>query len=247
MQVLIKEILQPLNITQHRRDNPRFVFDETAAIESILIHKITKQLSTITLEVTPNLAGECDVSQQVSEGPLNRAFMTNTSLQEETVALIGAFTQNLASHSLRQSTGINEWEDIDSNINKLRLSLIECIKQIFFQPVVEAVDPKGGKRYFMKLHPRIFQNMMFPFKQKWLYEESVAANENPNFKLMEKLLLDWITVYNKGDVYYIKDTCGQQEICKLEASAKGQMINRILETFMSISTDFRTGVARHFS
>lgn len=104
---------------------------------------------------------------------------------------------------------MNEWEDIDSNLNKLRLSLIANIKEIFFSPVVEATCPKGQKHYFMKLHPRIFQSMMFPFKQKWLYEESVAANENPNFKLMEKLLIDWITVYNTGNVYYIKESCGQ--------------------------------------
>jgi len=54
--------------------------------------------------------------------------------------------------------------------------------------------------------------MMFAFKQKWLYEESVVANENPNFKAMEKLLIDWVTIYNKSpNVYYVKDNNGSTE------------------------------------
>jgi hypothetical protein len=59
--------------------------------------------------------------------------------------------------------------------------------------------------------------MMFAFKQKWLYEESVAANENPNFRQMEKLLIDWVKVYNMSNhVYYLKEKNGVFEPVKLD-------------------------------
>ena len=100
----------------------------------------------------------------------------------------------------------------------------------------------------MKVHPRILLHMMFAFKQKWLYEESVVAHENPNFKAMEKLLIDWVTVYNKSkNVFYVKENNGVAEPVPLDATQKAQVINRILETFMNVTNDFRTGVARQFS
>lgn len=90
--------------------------------------------------------------------------------------------------------------------------------------------------------------MMFAFKQKWLYEESVAANENPNFRLMEKLLVDWVKVYNRSDhVYYLKETNGVFEPVKLDKQNKCQVINRILEAFTNSPTDLRVVLARQYS
>lgn len=106
----------------------------------------------------------------------------------------------------------------------------------------------GQKHYYLRLNPRIFLGMMFAFKHKWLYEESVAANENPNFRLMEKLLVDWVKVYNKSEhVYYLKEHNGVFEPVKLDQSAKCQVINRILETFTSSSDALRVVLARHYS
>jgi hypothetical protein len=131
---------------------------------------------------------------------------------------------------------------------KLRQALITQIKSIFFNPVVEATNINGEKHYFLKLHPRIFMNMMFAFKQKWLYEESVVANENPNFRAMEKLLHEWVTVYLRSDkVFYLQNSNEGAEPQLVDAAAKAQVINKILETFMNVSSDFRTGVARQFT
>ena len=59
---------------------------------------------------------------------------------------------------------------------------------------------------------------MFAFKQKWLYEESVVGSENPNFKAMEKILIDWVTIYNKSqNVYFIKEHRAHQDGCGPES------------------------------
>lgn len=39
---LIQEMCSVFNIAQQRKENPRFVFDETSAIESVLVFKIIK-------------------------------------------------------------------------------------------------------------------------------------------------------------------------------------------------------------
>lgn len=108
----------------------------------------------------------------------------------------------------------------------------------------------GQKLYFLKLHPRIFLGMMFAFKQKWLYEESVAANENPNFRLMERLLIDWVRIYSKTDhLYYVRETNGVFEPVSVDQPTKNIVINRILESFTSSTSDIRVGVtlARQYS
>lgn len=51
-------MLKPFNIAQLRRENPRFAFDEKAAIESVLVWKITKQFSTINFTVEQQLDGQ---------------------------------------------------------------------------------------------------------------------------------------------------------------------------------------------
>lgn len=65
---------------------------------------------------------------------------------------------------------------------------------------------------------------MFAFKQKWLYEEALVANENPNFRAMEKLIIDWIMIYNKSDnVYYLMESkCGENdmEVVKVNVEMK---------------------------
>lgn len=55
---LVKEILKPFNIAQLRRENPRFIFDEKKAIESLLIWKVAKQFSTIGFVVEQQLDGQ---------------------------------------------------------------------------------------------------------------------------------------------------------------------------------------------
>lgn len=129
--------------------------------------------------------------------------------------MIASFQQNL---HFRSSQAFVLWEDIEQHFNRLRLALTACIKNIFFNPIIEATcHLTGEKHYYLKLHPRIFLGMMFAFKQKWLYEESVAANENPNFQQMEKLLIDWVKVYNKSNhVYYLKEKNGVFEPVKLD-------------------------------
>jgi hypothetical protein len=48
---LVKEMLKSFNVAQLRRENPRFVFDEKAATESIFVWKLTKQFSTIGFDI----------------------------------------------------------------------------------------------------------------------------------------------------------------------------------------------------
>jgi hypothetical protein len=68
------------------------VFEETQAIESVLVHQVTKQLASINVQVEANLDGTFDLKTVVEQGPLNSVFLLNTSLQEETVSLISTFT-----------------------------------------------------------------------------------------------------------------------------------------------------------
>lgn len=72
------------------------------------------------------------------------------------------------------------------------------------------------------MHPRLLVNsLMFAFKQKWLYEESVVGSENPNFKAMEKILIDWVTIYNKSqNVYFIKEHQDRCEPIRMDAAQK---------------------------
>jgi len=72
---LIKEMLKPFNIGQLRRENPRFTFDEKAAIESVLVWKITKQFSTISFTVEQQLDGRFEFSQVCEDGPISRLFL----------------------------------------------------------------------------------------------------------------------------------------------------------------------------
>lgn len=128
------------------------------------------------------------------------------------MSLIANFQQSLTFRNFAT------WEDIEQNLNKLRLAITACIKEIFFKPILEVTcHITGQKHYYLRLNPRILLGMMFSFKQKWLYEESVAANENPNFRLMEKLLVDWVKIYNKSDhIYYLKENNGVFEPVKLD-------------------------------
>lgn len=203
---LVQEMLKSFNLTQLRRENPRFVFDEQAAIESVLVYQIVKQLGSIGLQVESNLEGKFNFEQVAAEGPLNKHLLSNTQLQDETVSIVSSFFWNIQPQNVHQASGISDWEDIESNMGKLRTGIIDQVKKLFFEPFVEATCAKGEKHYFMKVHPRILISLMFAFKQKWLFEES-GANENTNFKAMEKLLIDWVTIYNKSsNVYFVKDS-----------------------------------------
>lgn len=84
--------------------------------------------------------------------------------------------------------------------------MVSAIGSIFFDPFVVDKQENGEKHFYMKLNPKVMISLMFVFKQKWIYEEAVAANENPNFKAFEQLILDWITIYNRTEhVFYVKD------------------------------------------
>lgn len=85
-------MIKAFNIGQLRKENPRFVFNEQAAIESVLPYQMIKQITSMSLQVEPNLEGKLDIKQVAADGPLNANFMFNTALQEEAISLIAAFT-----------------------------------------------------------------------------------------------------------------------------------------------------------
>jgi hypothetical protein len=101
----------------------------------------------------------------------------------------------------------------------------------------------------MKLNPKVMISLMFVFRQKWIYEEDVAANENPNFKAFEQLIIDWITIYNRTEhVFYVKDLKdGEFEVVRMSEKEKAQMISNLLDQLVKSSSELRTGIARQFS
>jgi len=51
-------MLKSLNVVQLRRENPRFIFDEKAANESVFVWKLTKQFSTLGFVIEQQLDGK---------------------------------------------------------------------------------------------------------------------------------------------------------------------------------------------
>jgi hypothetical protein len=88
-------MIKAFNIAHLRKENPRFVFNDQTAIDTVLPYQIVKQIASISLKVETNLEGKFEIRQLGSDGPLNSLFLFNTSLQEEAISLLSTFTQNI--------------------------------------------------------------------------------------------------------------------------------------------------------
>lgn len=84
------------------------------------------------------------MTRLVDEGPLNKTLLSNTTLQEEAVSIVSSFFFNIQPQQLHhQHSLMNDWEDIEVNLGKLRTAIVAQVKHLFFDQVVEATCAKG--------------------------------------------------------------------------------------------------------